>query len=130
MRIVSQRFISWIGVSIGLGSLPFFVNLLIHFIIGDISFNSVFRINEMMYFCIILNATTMYDLFLFYKPQSSNLSLIISWFLLIILTLIIAVILGISSYYITVQPVYNILSQIESRLIKLSLGLVIFILIG
>ncbi len=130
MRIASQRFISWSGVSIGLGSLPFFVNLLIHFIIGDISYNSVFQINELMYFCIVLTATTMYDLFSLHKHQSSNLSIIIFWFLLTILTLVIAVTLGVSSYYNAVQPVRDIFNQIEFRLIKFGLGLVIFTLIG
>ncbi len=117
-------------MSVGLGSLPFFINLLTQFITVNISYNSVFRVNDLMFFCIFLNATVMYDLFLIYKPGKTSSPLIISWFILLFLTLIIAVIIGISSYFAIVQPVRELYNLINYRLTNLCLILVVLTIIS
>ena len=129
-NIPSHRLISWV-IGLVLGSLPFVVNFITHYAVGDMSFNSLFRVSELMCYCILLNVTTMHDLFSLHgtKRNESPWRAVL-WFGLLVMTLLYAVILGISSFFTAVQPVLELYNQIELRLSGVSVMMVIFTLIS
>jgi hypothetical protein len=59
----SQNLMVWAYTSIFIGLLPWLVNLITRYIFDDITYFSILRIPDLMFFVIILSITTMIDIF-------------------------------------------------------------------
>lgn len=120
-----QKFIIWIVSSIVLGSLPWFVNFLVQMIADKISYFSIFRVNDLMFFVIILSARTMLDLIVLKENKFNSIKILV-WIFLLFIILIASLFLGISSFYIAMPPASGPFAPIQSRLISWGLILCLF----
>lgn len=82
----------------------------------QINYYAILRVNDLMFFVVILSATTMLDLFIL-KDTKQNSIIVMFWILLLVLVLVASVLLGISSFYVALPPTAGPFAPIESRLI-------------
>ncbi|MBD3342745.1 MAG: hypothetical protein GF353_26850 [Candidatus Lokiarchaeota archaeon] len=120
-----QKFTVWLVTSIVLGALPWFVNFLIYTIADQANYFSIFRINDLMFFVIVISATTLLDMLLM-KETTQNSTNILFSILLIIQVAIAALFIGISSLNIAIPPTSGPFVTIQNRLITGSLVLCSF----
>lgn len=123
----SHRFIMWAAPSVFLGSLPLLVNFLINLVADNISYYSVLRVNDLMFFVITLSATSMLDLLSSRHNQGIAVS-ILSLMFLLVLILVAALFLGISAFFSVIPPTSSLFAPVQSRLIGSSLVLCVLAL--
>ncbi len=121
----NQRFVIWLFTSLILGALPWFINFLIYFIADGITYYTIFRINDLMFFVIIISATTMVDI-LIIRDYKTDTSRILFTIILLVQVLIAALFLGISSLNIAKPPASGLFNPIQHRLITTCLILCSF----
>jgi cytochrome bd-type quinol oxidase subunit 2 len=90
-----QKFIIWLSTSFIIGSLPLITNSLVRLFFRDINFNTVFRVNDLMFFTITLCTTTMLSIF---SQRARTERRILRTIPLIIILILAAFMLGISSF--------------------------------
>ena len=117
-----QKFTLWLLTSPVLGALPWLVNFLIYLIADQITYYTVFRIDDLMFFVIIISATTMVDV-LITAQHAEGFSGILFSILLLIQVLIAALFLGISSLNIARPPATGLFDPVQYRLITSGLVL-------
>ena len=119
-----QKFMIWLITSIVLGALPWFVNFIIILITEQMNYYSVFRVNDLMFFVIVISATTMLDLLI--TRDEKNTTRILFSIILLIQVLIAALFLGLFSLNIAQPPATGLYNPIQYRLITGSLILCSF----
>lgn len=115
----THLFIKWIVTCVVLGLLPWCVNFLVHLITDSINFYSIFSVTDLMFFVIVLSATSMFDLLS--QRIFAGISSLVLFSVFLFLLVLAAIFLGISSYYIAVPPTSGLFTPVKSRLIICSL---------
>lgn len=85
------------------GLLPFLANLLVNVIVGTITYYSVFHVADLMYFTLTICGATLFDLFVDSRDHRSTFALV-SIYAFLMLAIIAALLLGLSSHYIAEPP--------------------------
>jgi hypothetical protein len=87
--------------TIFLGLMPFLINLLVNFMAGTVTYYSVFHVNDLMYFVITVCVTTLLNGFV---DRGSAVFRILTTIALVVMLILAALFLGISSHYIA-EPI-------------------------
>jgi len=90
------------------GLLPFLANLLVNVMVGTVTYYSVFHVSDLMYFTLTICGATLFDLFVESREHRSAAVPaafdLVSMYAFLILTIIAALLLGLSSHYIAEPP--------------------------
>jgi hypothetical protein len=117
---VRRHFLTWFATAVVLGAMPWLVNLFVQWISANMTFESVCRVPELMYFVITLNATCILDLL--GRKRTSNATLL--WLMASLLLIIAAALfLGVVAYQGLNPSTSGPFKPIMDRLIKASLTL-------
>jgi hypothetical protein len=124
---VRPAFVTWFFTAVVLGLLPWLINLVVQWLSQNATYVAIFRVQDLMYFAITLNATCLLDLV---AKRSPVWSMHIVWFVpSMLLVILAALLLGIVSYFGSNPPTPGLFAAFQDRLIKLSLILCTFTLL-
>jgi len=111
-----EKFVKWLATSIIIGALPFIVNLIVNWVANQLSFQNIFKVNDLVFFAVIMNTTTILDI-LTAKSINNNWKML-SQIALLFMIIISILFYGIFSFYTVNPPTANQFAPIYSNLIN------------
>lgn len=122
----------WIITSIFLGGLPMLANLLLCLVAGDLSWLSIFRVDDMVYYMVILNVTSMLSILT--HRRLNELFTIVAFSVQLVILVLAVLILGFWSSLALNPPATQLFKEIQERvtitatlICAITLGLSIYI---